>query len=276
MKKTTLIAAALACVAASASAESCVTGKTLVEGKLTIATGNPAYSPWVMNDAPESGEGYEAAAAYAIAEELGFAKEDVVWVRTTFDEAIQPGAKNFDFNLQQISILPERDEIVDFSVPYYTTTRAVVVRGDSKAADVELTLEGLRGLVFGGVAGQTSTQFIEKVIRPEASMLLYDDLADVTSAMTAGQIDATIFDLPTALFTTAVLYPEGKVIAQVQEGSDADVNPDAFGLLMAEGSVLKPCLDEAISALHEDGTLAQIEEAWLAGGAGMPFIEAAE
>ena len=61
---------------------------TFAEGKLTIATGEPAFSPWVIDNAPESGEGFEAAVAYAVAEELGFAESDVVWVRTPFESAI--------------------------------------------------------------------------------------------------------------------------------------------------------------------------------------------
>ena len=89
---------------ASGTGNDCTAGKTLVEGKLTIATGNPAYEPWVVGDAPESKEGFEAAVAYGVAEEMGFTDDNIVWVRTGFDEAIQPGAKNFDFNLQQYSI----------------------------------------------------------------------------------------------------------------------------------------------------------------------------
>src|SRR5688500_16049917 len=65
----------------------------VTDGKLTIGTGEPAYYPWVIDDAPESGEGYEAAVAYAVAEVLGLSADEVVWVRTTFDEAIAPGAK---------------------------------------------------------------------------------------------------------------------------------------------------------------------------------------
>ena len=94
----------------------------VTDGKLTIGTGEPAYYPWVIDDTPESGEGFEASVAYAVAEELGFAREDVVWVRTTFDKAIAPGAKNFDFNLQQFSITSERAQNVDFSTAYYETS----------------------------------------------------------------------------------------------------------------------------------------------------------
>ena len=86
----------------------CAQGLTLDDGVLTIATGDPAYPPYVVDDDPTSGEGFESAVAYAVAEQMGFDHDHVAWVRTTFDEAIQPGPKNFDFNLQQFSITPER------------------------------------------------------------------------------------------------------------------------------------------------------------------------
>ena len=89
---------------------------TIDDGVLTIATGEPAFPPWVIDDAPESGEGFEAAVAYAVAAEMGYDADSVVWVRTTFDEAIQPGAKSFDLNLQQYSITEERAESIDFSL----------------------------------------------------------------------------------------------------------------------------------------------------------------
>ena len=121
IKKITITAVSATLMASTAFAGGhCSAGKTLTEGKLTIATGNPAYFPWVLDDAPESGQGFEAAVAYAVAKEMGFSDSDVVWVRSSFDEAIQPGAKSFDFNMQQYSITPERDEIVDFSASYFT------------------------------------------------------------------------------------------------------------------------------------------------------------
>ena len=105
---------------------------TVADGVLTIATGEPAYYPWVIDDAPESGEGFEAAVAYAVATQLGFSKDEVKWVRTTFDGAVTPGEKNFDFNLQQFSITEERKAAVDFSSPYYTAPQAIVSFKGSK------------------------------------------------------------------------------------------------------------------------------------------------
>src|SRR5215207_2410018 len=119
----------------------------ITEGKLTIGTGEPAYYPWVLDDGPETGEGFEAAIAYAVAEELGFAADDVVWVRTTFDEAIAPGPKNFDFNLQQFSITDERKQNVDFSSPYYETTQVVITTAASAAAGAT-SIADLKGFLI--------------------------------------------------------------------------------------------------------------------------------
>ncbi len=116
---------------------------TVTAGKLTIATGEPAYYPWVIDDKPEAGAGFEAAVAYAVATQLGYSNDEVVWVRTTFDSAVTPGEKNFDFNLQQFSITDERKNAVDFSSPYYTAPQAIVSFKGSKI-DGKTTLAELK------------------------------------------------------------------------------------------------------------------------------------
>ena len=119
-----------------------ITQQTYKPGKLTIATGQPAYEPWVMNDKPESGEGYEAAVAYAVADKLGFKKSDVVWTRTAFDTAIAPGAKDWDFNIQQFGITDERKKSWDFSTPYRTDYVGLMVKKRSGFTSIE-DLDGL-------------------------------------------------------------------------------------------------------------------------------------
>ena len=255
----------------AASHGDCAEGKTLSEGELTIATGNPAYYPWVMNDAPESGEGFEAAVAYAIAEKMGFGSENVTWVRTSFDEAIQPGAKNFDFNMQQYSITPERDEMVDFSLPYYTSAMAVLTTQSVVDAGAEATLDGLKSLKWGAVATTTAIPILTNVIKPSSAPLLYNDNADVNAAIMAGQIDAALYDLPTALYLSAVVVEGGTLLGQFPP--EQSERPDQFGLLMEDGNPLKECVDAAISALKESGELAAIEKQWLAEATGVPVIE---
>ncbi len=242
---------------------------TIESGKLTIATGTPAFEPWVVGDAPESGEGFEAAIAYAVAGELGYTNENVVWVRTGFDEAIQPGAKNFDFNLQQYSITDERKATVSFSNPYYSTNQAVVGFADSPVASAT-KLSELKGLKFGAQSGTTSLDFINNVIQPTNEPFVYDDNAGAKAALEAKQIDAIVVDLPTAFYISAVEIEGSKVIGQFPL-SDA-VSADNFGLLFDKDNKLVDCVNTALGALKESGKLAEIEKTWLADKTNAPVI----
>lgn len=242
--------------------------QTITEGKLTIGTGLPAYEPWVVGDAPESGEGFEAAVAYAIAAELGFAPEDVVWVRTTFDEAIAPGAKNFDFNLQQYSITEERKAAIDFSSPYYLTTQTVITIAGSPAEGAT-SIADLQGLLIGAATGTTSLSAIENVIKPTAGAQAFNSNDDAKAALASGQVDAIVVDLPTAFYLTAVELEGGKILGQL-DGAEAG---DSFGLVLDKGSPLTARVSAAVDALRANGTLAAIETKWLAEYAGAPVLK---
>jgi len=275
MLRTTGIAAimalySLAPLTANAAGE-CAEGKTISPGMLTIATGNPAYFPWVIDDDPESGNGFEAAIAYAVAAEMGFAKDAVAWVRTGFDESIQPGEKNFDFNLQQFSITEDREKVIDFSMPYYSAAMAVLTRQDVVDAGASPDMDSLRGLKWGAAASTTAVPMLTDFINPDSDPLLYNDSADVVEAMKANQIDAALFDLPTALYLSAVVLDGGTILGQFP-ASRSD-NPDNFGLLMQEGNPLRDCVNAAISALSANGSLAEIEAVWLSETTGVPVIQ---
>lgn len=272
MIRTFLTSAAFAALATAGLADGhCAAGKTITEGKLTLATGNPAYFPWVIDDAPEKGEGFEAAVAMAMAAEMGFEGEDVVWVRAGFDESIQPGAKNFDVNLQQFSITEDRDKVVDFSAPYYSSAMAVLTRQPVVDGGADGTLAKLRALKWGADANTTAVPMLNDLIGPDSDPLLYNDNTDVIEAMKANQIDAAMFDLPTALYLSAVVLQDGVLLGQFP--ADRTDNPDQFGMLMEEGNALKTCVDEAIEALRSSGKLAEIEAKWLAETTGVPVIK---
>ena len=242
---------------------------TITEGKLTIGTGSPAFSPWVENDAPESGEGFEAAVGMAIAAELGYEGENVVWVRTTFDEAIAPGEKNFDFNMQQYSITPEREETISFSDPYYSSNQAIVALADSPAEGAT-TVADLADVKFGAQAGTTSLTFINEIIKPTNEAFVYDDNAGAKAALEAGQIDAIVVDLPTGLYISAVEIEGTSVIGQFP-GSAGGLTDD-FGAVFTKDSPLVACVNTALAALKESGELAKIEQTWLSDNAGVPVI----
>jgi polar amino acid transport system substrate-binding protein len=242
---------------------------TIAEGKLTIGTGSPAFSPWVENDAPESGEGFEAAVGMAIAAELGYEGENVVWVRTTFDEAIAPGEKNFDFNMQQYSITPEREETISFSDPYYSSNQAIVALADSPAEGAT-TVADLVDVKFGAQAGTTSLTFINDIIKPSNEAFVYDDNAGAKAALEAGQIDAIVVDLPTALYISAVEIEGTSVVGQFP-GSAGGLTDD-FGAVFTKDNPLVACVNTALAALKESGELAKIEQTWLSDNNGVPVI----
>jgi polar amino acid transport system substrate-binding protein len=234
-------------------------------GKLTVATGEPVFPPWMMDDDPSNGEGFESAVVYALASEMGFAAEDVQWVRTSFDEAISPVEKEYDFNIQQYSISEERDEIVDFSIPYYTVQKSLVALAGSPAASAQ-TFADLADVKFGATVGTTDLAYIEDVIGA-TDVAVYNAEVDVVTAMGAGQIDATVIGLPTAYFVTAVQLDNG-VIAGVFPSED----DEGFGLLFAEGSELVGCVNSALQTLTDNNTLANLAEQWLQGDGDIPTI----
>jgi polar amino acid transport system substrate-binding protein len=252
--------------APAASECSAETLQTLTTGKLAIATGEPAYYPWVIDDAPESGEGFEAAVAYAVATELGYAAEDVSWVRTTFDGAITPGAKDFDFNLQQFSITEERKTAVDFSTPYYSAPQAIVSFTGSPIEGLT-TIEELKSAKLGAGVGTTSLDAISTVFGSEPQA--FNDNAAAVAALKNGQIDGIVVDLPTAFYLSGVEVENGIIVGQLPSTGDGD----NFGLLLAKDSPITSCVSQAVDAIRASGELDEITAKWLSTEAGAPVLK---
>jgi polar amino acid transport system substrate-binding protein len=241
---------------------------TLEPETLTIATDEPAYEPWVVGDAPESGEGFESAVAYAVAEELGYSKDQVTWTRVPFNAAIQPGARPFDFDINQFSITDERKQAVDFSSPYYTVSQAVITT-EGSAADGVAGVADLKGLRIGAQVATTSLQVLTDVIAPDAGPVVFNSNDDAKLALQNGQVDAIVVDLPTAFFITAAELDNGVIVGQLKDSGDSG---DQFGLLLEKGSPLTDCVSQAVDTLGENGTLADLEKQWLSDVADAPVL----
>ncbi len=241
--------------------------QTLTAGTLTVATGEPAFPPWVEDNKPENGKGYEAAVAYAVAKKLGFADADVTWVRTTFDGAIAPGPKKFDVNIQQFSITDARKKAVDFSSSYYDLTQAVVSYKGSPVADVT-TVAGLKDAKLGAAIGTTSLKAINDIVAPTTKASVYNDNAAAVTALKNKQIDALVVDLPTAFYLANAEIDNGLIVGQLPNSSSAQ---EQLGLLLAKNSPLTTCVSQAVDALRADGTLEMLEAKWLAQ-AGAPVL----
>jgi polar amino acid transport system substrate-binding protein len=240
----------------------------VTEGVLTIATSDPAYEPWVVGEDPASGEGFESAVAYAVADRLGFAPEDVVWVTATFDQIIAPGVKDFDLAINQVSISDERRENLDFSSSYYDTAQAVVTLEGTAVAGATSIAE-LRGARLGAMVGTTSLDVVTETVAPTTDVATFNDNDQVKQALVAGLVDAIVVDLPTALYITAAELDGGVLLGQLPAGDD----PDQLGLVLDKDSALTDEVTAAVDELRADGTLAELEQTWLTDAAGAPVLK---
>jgi len=237
-------------------------------GTLTIGTDTPAYPPYFVDDDPSNGQGFESAVAYAVAEGLGFAQNEVTWTVVPFNKSYAPGDKDFDFDINQISITPKREKAVDFSNGYYTVNQAVVALNDSPIANAT-TLAELQAAKLGAQVGTTSLDFITDVVQPADKPYVYNDTNDAKSALNNGQIDGIVVDLPTAYYITAVEIDNSKIVGQfpAQEGGEQ------FGLLFATGNPLVACVNGVLDGLSASGELQAIQDEWLAGESAPYFTE---
>jgi polar amino acid transport system substrate-binding protein len=240
--------------------------QTQTAGELTVATDKPAYPPYFENDDPTNGKGFESATAYAIANQLGYAKSDVNWVTEPFNSSYAPGPKDFDFDVNQISITPPRAQHVDFSAPYYTANQAVVASKGSSAASAT-SLADLKDASIGVQIGTTSLDAVNSEIQPSNQPKVFNDSNDVVTALKEGQVDAVVVDLPTALYLTAAQVPSARIVGQFPAPGG-----DRWGALLAKGSSLTGCVSHAIDELRSSGELGKIEDRWMSKAAQAPTL----
>lgn len=235
---------------------------TFEPGKLTVATGNPAWEPWVMNDDPESGEGFEAAVIYALAEQMGFAKEDVVWTRTEFDEACAPGEHEWDMNIQQVSINEDRKKAVDFSPAYFRPTQSIIVKKDSKFANATSCAD-FADAVFAVMMGTTAIDYVKDIIKggSDEGIDIFNNNSDAVAAVDNGQADALVTDTPQCVYMVqSEQITDGVVVGQIPGTED----PDGLGITLVKDSPLTPFVTDAMNAILDDGTVDGLIEQWLA------------
>ena len=242
--------------------------KTHAGGVLTISTDEPVYEPWFVDDKPENGKGFESAVAYAVAEKLGYAKGKVTWVRNHFDAVISPAPKNFDFDINEFSITPDRAKVVDFSTGYYDVAQAVVTTKDSKIAKAT-TIAELQSAHLGAQIGTTSLDAITDQIKPTTEPAVFQTNDAAVQALKNGQIDGLVTDLPTAFYMTGAQLDNGLIVGQLAVN---ETNPEQFGLLLEKGSSLTACVSAAVDALRADGTLDALQKQWLTE-AGAPVLK---
>jgi polar amino acid transport system substrate-binding protein len=255
---------------AASAPKTCATSSLPVaaKGKITIATDSPAYDPWFSNNDPSNGKGFESAVAFAVAKQLGFSASQVNWIKEPFNNSYAPGPKKFDFDINQISITPARAKAVDFSTGYYSATQAVVVLNKNKVNATSLA--DLKHLKLGAQTGTTSLTAIRDEIKPDSDPVVFPNDNVAKQALLNGQVDGIVTDLPSAFYITAAEIDGSSILGQFQATTGA---PEQFGLLLAKGSGLTGCVDKAVQALKNNGTLAGLEKQWLSDTVSVPVLK---
>lgn len=255
---------------------------TKTAGTLTIGADNPAYPPyfahreggntppWEDSDFtgdPTTGEGFESAAAYAIAEQLGFAADQVQWIVVPFANSYAPGAKDFDIYIGQVSYKPERAEAADLSEGYYTVLQSIVALKDSPLAGAT-TVADLADFTFGAQTGTTSYDTIVNTIKPTKEPQVFDTNDLAIEALKSGQIDGIVVDLPTADFITNVQVENAVAVGKFDTGTS-----EYFSAVLEKDSALTACVNAAIEALNADGTFTGLVGQWLPFQDGVPAFQ---
>ena len=254
--------------------------KLIAPGKLTVGTNNPAYPPYFAakdggNTAPwdkdggdpTTGKGFESAVAYAVADKLGFAPTDVAWIVVPFDNSYAPGAKEFDFDINQVSYKPERAQTADLSDGYYFGNQSVVTLKSSKYAKAT-SIADFADASFGAQVGTTSLDAIAKIIKPTKDAQVYDSTDAAVEDLKNKTIDAIVVDLPTADYVTSVQVPGSVIVGQLDQGT-----PEHFSLVLGKGSPLTTCVNNAIAALTSDGTLKKLADQYLPFTTSTPVLK---
>jgi polar amino acid transport system substrate-binding protein len=245
-------------------------------GQLTLATDNPLEKPWWSGPAtrapwqganPYNAKGYESAVAYAIAKRLGFAGRQVTWQPVPEAQALQPGAKPFDFYLGQVTYGSVRDRDVDFSNAYYHLPIAFLARRPNVFSRVR-TVAAVKLAYLGVQSGTPGHRYVVRYIKPNVGPIIYDTYASALGAMAFDQISGIVLDLPTAYALRSRVPGGGVIVGQfARKGT-----PQRFALVFPQGSKLRACVNKALAQLWNRGTIKKLQTRWLTPAGGQRIL----
>lgn len=224
---------------------------TLEEGELLVGTDAP-FAPFEIGT-PEDADfsGYDIEVMNAIAEDLGL---EVTYQNTGFNAIFRDTASGlFDTAAAASTILEEREEVVDFTDPYYEAQQALLVPEGSDIASVD----DLGDAIVGAQDGTTGETYAND--ETDASEVRgFPQGPDAVSAAITGQVDAVVIDEPVAV---DAVEKQGGV--EIVETIQTD---ELYGFAVApDNDTLREAMNESLATLKEDGTLADLYEKYFPG-----------
>jgi polar amino acid transport system substrate-binding protein len=233
-------------------------------GQLTVEVNLPAPG-WWNGDTPETiADGYEYCMAANIAHRAGLDKVEVVNV--AWDALVAGQTKEFDLALSEISITDERKQVVDFSVPYFSSDIGVMAKTGTAVDGASI-----KGMRIGVQQATTGADFVDQKLKPTTPAKVFPDTPSMFTALQAGQIDVAMTDTSIVLGQAATSNGLFTVVGQYATG-------ETYGALYPKGGANNATIDKIIQALIDDGTLKALGAKYLAASWGadpgaIPYFE---
>ena len=252
--------------AAASCSKASISKHLYAPGVLTVGTDKPVYPPWFESNDPANGKGYESAVAYAVAHQLGFSNSQVKWAYEPFNNSYAPGPKKFDFDINEISVTPQRAQAVSFSNSYYDVQQSLVALKGTPIVTKHAPAD-LKNYVYGDQVGTTSLAFINSQIQPTSRPRVFNTLNDVKQALQTHQIAALVTDTPTAQFISSSEIKNSVMVGQFPSTGEH------YGLLFSKGNPLVGCVNKALATLKSNGTLQALQKKYLQIYLSVPTIK---
>jgi len=225
--------------------------KLVAAGKLTTCTHLP-YAPFQSN---EGGKivGFDIDMMDLVAKKLGVTQ---TVVDTPF-EGIKSGQDlntgKCDVAAAGMTIKPERAKVLDFSVPYFNATQALLIKTGSGYS----SLESLKGKKLGVQSGTTGKDYVTSKKPADVSVSEFEDLATLQQALATNQIDAAVNDLP--VWADYIKKNSGKFEIGVEFNTG-----EQYGYAVKKGGnpELLKTVDSVITAAKADGRYDTIYLKW--------------
>jgi polar amino acid transport system substrate-binding protein len=208
-------------------------------------------------------KGFEVDLADAIANELGV--PNVEWTNTPFTGLFSPAPKDFDMAINEITITPDRDKVVDFSVPYFDANQGFLIKKGGPAEGVQSIAE-MKDLQFGVQATTTGAAYLKDEIQPDKQPREFSTLPAVTQALANGQVDAMLMDVPISAEIVKERGDEVDLTGQFITG-------ERYGVLFEQGNPLRQQVNRAIERLKANGTLERLQAKWFPGTEDLPELQ---
>lgn len=226
-----------------------ITLETAKPNTLTVATALPNPGWWTGKDAKSITSGFEYCMAAEIAHMAGVDKLNVM--NLSWDQYISGSATGYDIAIATTTITEEREEIFNFSRPYFSANLSVSLTSDS-----DVTEETLTDARIAVLQGSSGAMWVNDVLKPATKPTLFSDANEMFTALASGQVDAVVTDTPTALTQNKPTGGRTEVVAQFD-------TEQGYGVITPLDSPNTEAVDTAVGTLVDDGTIARLTTDYL-------------